>query len=66
MNRKLKGKIIENFGTQADFAQILKVDDSIISKIVRGRRSLPDGVQKVWANLLNCKREEIFPVENSK
>jgi transcriptional regulator with XRE-family HTH domain len=60
VNRKLKGKIIELFGTQADFAQAMKEDESIVSRIVRGRRR-PDGEQmKKWAAALDCKPEQLF------
>lgn len=59
--RKLKAKIIEWFESQANFAQIIKVDESIISRVVRGRRTLSPETQKKWADLLNCKRTEIFP-----
>ena len=61
MNRKLKAKIVENFESQANFAQIVKTDESIISRIVRERRTLSVEDQKKWAGLLNCKPGEIFP-----
>jgi plasmid maintenance system antidote protein VapI len=61
MNRKLKAKIIENFGTQSDFSEAIQIDESIISKIVRNRRELPTEQKKVWAEKLNCMIEEIFP-----
>jgi len=64
MNRKLKAKIIENFESQANFAQIVKCDETIISRVVRGRRSLPADVQKKWADTLRCKRKDIFPSDN--
>jgi len=57
MNRKLKARIIEIFGTQADFAQEIGVDDSFVSKIVRGRRNLPAKEQDRWAKLLGCGTE---------
>lgn len=54
MNRRLKARIFERFGSQADFAQRLKVDESIVSKVVRGRRSLsPEDVAK-WSKVLRC------------
>lgn len=60
MNRKLKAKIIENFESQSNFAQIIKVDETIISRVVRGRRILPVEAQERWATALGAKREEIF------
>ncbi len=53
-NRILKAKIIENFGTQADFGQALGVDDSIISKVIRGRRKLTKARAAVWLKVLKC------------
>lgn len=60
MNRKLKARIIEEYGSQADFAQMLGEDESFISRIVRRRRELPEDKQKAWARLLGCRREELF------
>ena len=60
MNRILKAKIVLNFESQANFAQIIKTDESIISRVVRERRALPVEDQQKWADLLNCKRNEIF------
>jgi plasmid maintenance system antidote protein VapI len=57
MNRRLKARIIEVFGTQADFAQKAGVDDSYVSKIVRGRRYLPEKEATRWAELLKCGTE---------
>ena len=52
MNLKLKAKIIERFGTQADFGEAVGIDDSIISKIIRGRRTPNLEMQLIWAQLL--------------
>ena len=57
MNRKLKARIVEMFGTQADFAQAIGVDDAIISKVVRGRRSLSAKNQMLWEQKLDCSSE---------
>ena len=65
MNRKLKAKIIENFESQANFAQVVKTDETIISRVVRGRRILPVEVQKKWDDSLLCKREDIFSGGNN-
>ncbi len=61
MNRKLKAKIVENFESQSNFSQVVKTDETIISRVVRGRRILPVETQKKWADILGCKREDIFP-----
>jgi len=60
MNKKLKLKIVEWFGTQADFGQAIGEDDSFVSRIVRGRRVLSNKRKRVWADALNCKPEDIF------
>lgn len=64
MNRKLKAKIVENFESQANFAQIIKCDETIISRVIRGRRPLPIEAQQKWADALGCKRKDIFPDDN--
>jgi hypothetical protein len=60
VNRKLKSKIVEQFGTQADFAVSIEEDESLVSRIIRGRRHLDSDSQKAWARLLNCDVAEIF------
>lgn len=56
MNRKLKSKIVEEFGCQANFAQAMRLDESVISRVVNGRRSLSTEDAKRWSRVLNCKR----------
>jgi transcriptional regulator with XRE-family HTH domain len=60
MNRKLKAKIVEHFGTQADFAQAVKIDETVVSRVVRGRRILQAEIQKQWADALQTKTCELF------
>jgi plasmid maintenance system antidote protein VapI len=56
MNKKLRAKIILEFGTQADFAAAMKLDESIVSRVVRGRRSLkPEDAEK-WSRVLDCDK----------
>ena len=63
MNKILKGKIVERYGTQADFAEAIDTDETIISRIIRGRRRLDSKGQIIWAKALGCKTKEIFPGE---
>jgi len=63
MNRKLKAKIVEHFGTQSDFAQAIGADETIISRIIRGRRMLSPEKQIIWAKALGCKPKDIFANE---
>jgi len=65
MNLFLKLKIIEKFGTQGDFAQTIKVDETLVSKIIRGRRTLDPEKQHIWARALDCVPEDIFKENRS-
>jgi hypothetical protein len=60
MNLRLKAKIVEIYRTQADFAQAVGIDDTIVSKIVCGRRDLPVEKQEKWAALLGDNRNRLF------
>jgi len=40
MNNELKSLIILKFGTQSDFAKEMKVDESYVSRVIRGRTPL--------------------------
>ena len=60
MNNILKAKIIEKFGTQADFAQAIKTEEAIVSRVVRGRRILNSETKQIWADALGCKPKDIF------
>jgi len=60
MKRALKAKIIGKYGTQADFAQQIRVDESIVSRVIRGRRTLQAQDQRKWAKALDCKPEDLF------
>ena len=60
MNWKLKERIVEHFGTQADFAQKAGVDETIVSRVVRGRRVLSESEKSRWARILKIKNG-VFP-----
>ena len=59
---KLKEKIANRYNTQADFAQALGVSESVVSRVIRGRRKLNDAERSHWANILNCTPKEVFRV----
>jgi plasmid maintenance system antidote protein VapI len=63
MNWELKQRIIEEYGSQVDFAQTIKVNETLVSKIVRGRRTLDPERQLIWAKALGCKPNDIFANE---
>jgi hypothetical protein len=64
LNRKLKAKIIEEYGTQVDFADAIDADETFVSRVVRGRRNLDPKSQFSWAKALGCKPKDIFSDEN--
>ena len=61
MNKILKAKIIEIFGTQADFAMEIGEDESRISRVVRNRRKPTNSERIKYAKFLKCKPIDIFP-----
>ena len=63
MNFLLKTRIIEKFGTQVDFAQEIKVSETLVSKIIRGRRTLDPERQLIWAKALGSNPKELFADE---
>ena len=63
MNRKLRVKIIERFGTQADFAEAANLDDATVSRVVRGRRELSLEEKARWAKLLKTETS-VFIMED--
>jgi transcriptional regulator with XRE-family HTH domain len=64
MNKKLKAAIIMKYGSQADFAEAIDTDETIISRIIRGRRQLDSVKQLIWAKALGCKPKDIFDDES--
>lgn len=57
MNKKLKAAIVGKYGSQADFAQVVGVDETIVSRIVRGRRELSEEEKTRWAAILQTGKE---------
>lgn len=60
MNFKLKEKILQEFGSQADFAMSVKEHEAVVSRVVRGRYDPPADKKAKWAKALNCEALEIF------
>jgi plasmid maintenance system antidote protein VapI len=63
MNWKLKEKIVERYGTQFDFSQAVKVHESDVSRVVRGRKELPPEEKTKWAEVLGTEEKVIFGQE---
>lgn len=64
MNLSLKLKILEMFKSQSDFADAVNADESLVSRIIRGRRKLKPEKQMIWAKALGCKKKDIFADES--
>jgi plasmid maintenance system antidote protein VapI len=60
INKKLKARIFEVFGTQGDYAQQIGEDETLVSKIICGRRTLSSEKKKKWAKALGRKPQDIF------
>jgi hypothetical protein len=60
VNLKLKGAIYSRFPSQVDFAVVAKEDETLVSRVVQGRRRLPVERQEKWASLLGHKRKDLF------
>jgi transcriptional regulator with XRE-family HTH domain len=60
MNLNLKIRIIEVFGSQANFAQQMGLQESLVSRVVRGRRVLSKEDQANWAKTLRLRVENLF------
>jgi len=63
VNRILKARIIEHFGSQFDFAHALGIHEAMVSKIVRNRLRLSEEERRRWARVLKDDPDRLFPVE---
>jgi transcriptional regulator with XRE-family HTH domain len=64
MNKALKSKIILKFGTQDDFAARIGVNRSVVSNVVQNRRKLSFQQKVLWATVLGCAVDDIFPADH--
>ena len=60
-NRKLKARIIEQFGSQTDFARLLGLSEDRLSKIIHGRITPNDAERQQISRRLGVKQVELFP-----
>jgi hypothetical protein len=60
-NKQLKLKIIEIFGTQADFARAVDENESFVSRVIRGRCEIGQVKRGRWAKILRCPPSQLFP-----
>ena len=60
MNLNLKFRIYEKFKTQWRFAQAVQMHESDVSRVIAGRKIIPEDTKTNWAKILGCKVGEIF------
>ena len=53
MNKLLKGRIVEKFGTQFEFSRTIGEHEAVVSKVIRGHIILDPYKKKRWAAALN-------------
>ena len=56
---KLKGRIIEKYGTQGRFAEALGVNQNAVSKKLNGKTSFDKKEILIWSALLDIRTDEI-------
>lgn len=59
-NLTFRTAIMEQFVTQGEFAKAAKVDEAVISRIVRGKREPTLNQKEQFAELLNRPMEKLF------
>lgn len=59
MKRKLKARIVELYGTEQKFAEALGVTRQTVSNVVRGRSVPRTAKWDLWANALECPKENL-------
>lgn len=58
--KKLRGRIVEKFGTQASFAEKIGISNNSMSKKMQGKTGLSQEDMELWASLLDIDRKD-FP-----
>ena len=56
---KLKGRIVEKYGTQGRFAEELGVAQNTVSRKLNGENSFTRNDMLIWAELLEIDRSKI-------
>jgi hypothetical protein len=60
VNIKLKAQIVEQFLSQIDFAEVVEVNEILISKGIRSYKHLSETERSRRVTALECKTEDIF------
>jgi len=58
VNLMLKGRIIQKYASEVDFAEVIGIDATLISKYVCNRRKLSPKRAREWAVLLQIRKAE--------
>ena len=66
LNIKLKTKIFEKFRFQVDFSEVVGMDESLVSRVLHGRRELPRDKRKEWAHVLGIPMRELNTLLKNK
>lgn len=62
MNKILKAKIVEKYGSQVEFSKIIGEHEAIVSRVIRGHHNLTPEERLRWAIALDCDNpEKLFP-----
>ena len=59
-NNWLKSKIFEKFDWQRDFADAVKMDETLISAVLNGRRGLTDEQAVIWSECLGVGKDKLI------
>lgn len=57
---KLRGRIVEKFGSQGNFAEAVKCSFSKLSQYLNGKRNLDQPTIDKWAEALDIDSGEIY------
>jgi len=63
-NMRLKLKIIEEHGSQSNFAQAARIREPVVSRVINQKHELSEDEKRKWARKLGCPVEGLFPVED--
>lgn len=63
MNRQLRFEILRRFDRQGDFAKQLRISESKVSRVIRGRQALSAEEEREWARVLEADHQQLFEME---
>ena len=54
MNKILKARIVEKYGSQIEFAKAIREHEAVISRVIHGHNNLTAKERLKWARALDC------------